>query len=271
MTYSAMPSRFIPYDADGTVVGVMANRFSAVSSYITGGLVNLNAQDPQAGGTAPAAASLVFFWPESRTLLGFLFFDDNQNPGSMTWQGSNDTTNGLDGTFETASTPSGTVTVRTGNTTWRYGVLPMTFTGSKTVLRAYYNGNWYINGLHFYGVKASGQTPDDVIFLDGDTSFAEYTVDKDFGDRPLGTTVVKQFKIKNTSATKTANNTVVTCNDTDFAISTDGVTYVTTFTIATLGAGVSSATLYIRNTTPAPGAALGPRMVRLSAAVGSYT
>jgi hypothetical protein len=247
MTYSAMPSRFIPYDADGTVVGVMANRFSAVSSYITGGLVNLNAQDPQAGGTAPAAASLVFFWPESRTLLGFLFFDDNQNPGSMTWQGSNDTTNGLDGTFETASTPSGTVTVRTGNTTW------------------------YINGLHFYGVKASGQTPDDVIFLDGDTSFAEYTVDKDFGDRPLGTTVVKQFKIKNTSATKTANNTVVTCNDTDFAISTDGVTYVTTFTIATLGAGVSSATLYIRNTTPAPGAALGPRMVRLSAAVGSYT
>jgi len=282
-----MPSRLLPIDADGTVVGQSVSSggtINPVSSYPTAGVVvawvNATTTAVNGGQTDNGHSNTVetfLFFPEQRTILGGIF--SNQVDFSATVNlvdGSNDTTNGADGTWETASFPSGLPgSLGSTSTIWRTGVMPCTFTGAKQTVRlrsAASGGNVTgLGAIHLYGVKFAGQTPDDILFLDGDTTFAEYTVDKDFGDRPLGTTVVKQFKLKNSSATLTANTIVVTCNDADFAISNDGVTYGTTFTVTSLGAGVSSAVFYIRNTTPAPGAALGPRQVRLSAAVGSYT
>ena len=68
-----------------------------------------------------------------------------------------------------------------------------------------------------------------------------------------------------------ANAVVLTCSDADFTISSDGTTYGTTVNITSIAAGAESATLYVKNTTPAPGAALGPRVARITAAVGSWT
>jgi hypothetical protein len=72
---------------------------------------------------------------------------------------------------------------------------------------------------------------------------------------------VRQFRIKNVSATRTAASINIQCNDTDFAISTDNVNWVTTINIASLAPGAESATMYWRCTTPAPGAQLGPRSI----------
>ncbi len=111
-------------------------------------------------------------------------------------------------------------------------------------------GNSSFRILHVYGEKTAGQTPDDVIYIDHDTTpGVEYASPEDFGDQPLGTTVVRQFRLKNTSATKTAN----------------------TINIASLGAGAQSATMYVRCTTPAPGNPLGPRFARIVTTVASYT
>ena len=126
--------------------------------------------------------------------------------------------------------------------------------------------------FHIYGEKAAGETPHDIIFIDHDTTpGVEYAAPEDFGDRPLGTSVVRQFRVKNVSPTLTANSINIQCNDSDFAISTDGVTWVVTINIASLAAGAESATLYMRNTTPAPGNPLGPRFARIVAIVGSWT
>jgi len=272
----------MPVDADGTLVGQSTSSgsngtFAPVTNYPTSteiiNWVNATAS-PSYGGLSSVPATVCFF-PETRTVLGAIWALESNGRVMNALQGSNDTANGGDGTWEAASFASGYPPNLGGtSTSWRDSVKPCTFSAAKSAVRftCTVNGDTgRLGALHLYGVKSAGQTPNDILFLDGDNAFAEYTVDKDFGDRPLGTTVVKQFKLKNSSATLTANTIVVTCNDADFAISNDGVTYGTTFTVTSLGAGVSSAVFYIRNTTPAPGAALGPRQVRLSAAVGSYT
>ena len=126
--------------------------------------------------------------------------------------------------------------------------------------------------LHLYGEKAAGQTPDDIIYINhDDTPGVEYTSPEDFGDQPLGTTVVRQFRVKNASSTKTANTINIQCNDSDFAISEDGSNWVVTINIASLAAGAESSTLYVRCTTPSVGGLLGPRFARLVTTVASYT
>ena len=191
-------------------------------------------------------------------------------------QGSNDTTNGVDGTWETASFPAGNPIGYVTLDAFRSGVKAISFTGGKKTIRFGIGGGYvdkfYIYQVHIYGEKVAGQTPDDVIYIDHDTTpGVEYTAPEDFGDQPLGTTVVRQFRLKNTSATKTANSINVQCNDSDFAISTDGTTWVVTISIASLGPGAQSATMYVRCTTPAPGNLLGPRFARIVTTVASYT
>ena len=104
-----------------------------------------------------------------------------------------------------------------------------------------------------------------------DTPGVEYTACEDFGDQPLGTTVVRQFRLKNTSATKTANTINIQCNDAEAAISTDNVNWVVTINLASLAAGAESPTYYVRYTTPAAGSGLGPRYARIVTLVASYT
>jgi len=274
----------MPLEADGTVVGQMVGSSvgpavdfpsqAIVQNWVLATSSAANAGDSTNDHSSIFVETFCFF-PETRTCLGVMWATYDTGTNVSSFEGSTDSGNGSDGTWEAASLPSGyPVSIGSTATAWRTGVKPCTFTVPKNVVRfkcpTSAGTQSQLGALHLYGVKASGQTPDDILFLDGDNAYAEFTIDKDWGDRALGTTVVKNFKIKNASATKTATTILVTCNDADFAISTDGVTYVTSFTIASLGAGVSSAVLYMRNTTPAPGTALGPRMAQMSVSVGSY-
>lgn len=281
MPYALLPDRRMPYDNDGSQTGA-GNLTSGVYQWYSGTELNeLQDDDFTFVSISITGGGNFVFFPENREVTAYYWIaKTSNNPAdipSKTVYGSLDSVNGLDGTWETGSQPSGTPTYST-NYDWRSGIKPISFTGPKRVFRCI-GGNagvgsqvHYNNIFHLYGEKAAGQTPDDIIYIDHDTTpGTEYTGPEDFGDQPLGTTVVRQFRIKNTSATKTANTINIQCNDADFAISEDGVVWVVTINIASLSAGAESATLYVRSTTPALGALLGPRFARIVTTVASYT
>ena len=284
MPYTALPDRRIPYDNDGTVVG-WYHGVNGLTAYPSGAdLISLNGSSYAAVNTSGLMSSgtmgVLLFFPEQREVTGiYAWLWDDGGAGFEApitgLVGSTDTTNGQDGTWETASLPGG-VPGKVNSYAWRSDIKAVSFTGGKRTVRIYrsigYDGLPRFFALHLYGEKTAGQTPDDVIYIDHDTTpGVEYAAPEDFGDQPLGTTVVRQFRLKNTSATKTANSINVQCNDADFAISTDGVTWVVTINIASLGPGAQSATMYVRCTTPPPGNLLGPRFARIVTTVASYT
>lgn len=281
MPYSALPDMRIPWDNDGTVAGFW-NPTQGVRQWVTGTskAANLNGY---AGAlqTGPdgGCGGFVWFFPEQREFTAvYAMGREEGGNGAMkaitAVTGSNDSVNVLDGTWETASMAGG-YPAWENNYSWRSGIKPVSFTGGKKVVRLYTANSYGCLGYyyaHAYGEKVAGQTPDDVIYIDHDTTpGVEFGAAEDFGDRPLATTVVRQFRIKNTSATKTANSLNIQCNDADFVISTDGSTWVVTINIGSLAAGAESGTMYVRNTTPAAGSLIGPRFARIVAIVGSWT
>jgi hypothetical protein len=263
----------MPYDNDGTVVYAGVGTSGAVTVVSSGDLVELNDYDFAALGSL-VAPTCWYFFPEQREVTAFYYMGVyGAVSGISTVTGSNDSVNGLDGTWQTATLSGGAPTYGDAFS-WRSGIKPISFTGAKRTVRLN-NANTsqdvrlYIT--HLYGEKAAGQTPDDIIYINhDDTPGVEFTAPEDFGDQPLATSVTRQFRVKNTSAL-TANTINIQCNDSDFIISTDGSTWVVTINIASLAAGAESSTMYVRCTTPAVGSALGPRHARIVATVASYT
>ncbi len=301
MPYPALPGRHLAYDNDGTVVATKApsgepvNFSAGLSAYLSGAeKIELNDDDwvstghgnlSQGGGIGVPGNNVFYLWffcPEQREWAAiFAGFSDIGwlSLNGFTIHGSNDTTNGADGTWEVASVGSGGASEQTLDA-WRATWATISFTGSKRVIRiAVRNyggggqGGFQLCTLHLYAKKAAGQTPDDIIFIDQDAGTpAEFTSDEDFGDRPLGTTVTRQFRVKNVSPTKTANNINLQCNDADFTIGTTSTgPWVTSIDIASLLPGAESATMWTKDTTPAPGNLLGPRLARIVCTVGSFT
>jgi hypothetical protein len=295
MAYTAVPDMRMPYDNDGTVLYYYINAgLSATLAFAVGPVNNisqansleLNDNDNVGIGLSGhenanpnnGTCAIWAFFPENREVTAHFACEISLAPASYaeTLQGSTDSTNGTDGTWETASLPSGIAMNNWDFDNWRAGIKPVSFTGPKRVIRDGIGSNngsgSSITNWHWYGEKAAGQTPDDIIFINhDDTPGVEYTAVEDFGDQPLGTTVTRQFRVKNTSATKTANTINIQCNDSYFAISEDGSNWVTTINITSLSAGAESSTLYVRCTTPSPPSTLGPYFNRIVVTVASYT
>jgi hypothetical protein len=290
MPYTAFSDRRMPWDNDGTVLLLYDDYplIGANQAYPSGAnCLALNGYTgPNVGhdGTTMSWPTHVLFFPEQREVTAMWYSASAGIASGISVQdvkGSNDTVNGVDGTWETASyTPPAGVrhAPMISWDQWRSEIFPISFTGGKRTIRLRTHavnpggGGNQLSFLHVYGEKVAGQTPDDVIYINhDDTPGVEYTAPEDFGDQPLGTTVVRQFRVKNASATKTANTVNIQCNDSDFAISTDNVNWVATINIASLAAGAQSATMYVRCTTPAAGNALGPRFARIITTVASYT
>lgn len=289
MSYPALPDHRIPYDIDGTAAYKYSD-FNGCPAALTGAelliaqgivideSVSVELTTVCAGGFR---SGLAFFFPEQRECTGVFAFAYYDNVGDALSSdrivGSNDTTNGLDGTFEVASLPSGgPITGQSRKSdSWRSGIKPVSFTGGKRTVIVTSSNNTRAQRYfccHLYGEKVAGQTPDDVLFVDPDSANAEFPTALDFGDRPLATSVIDNFAIKNASPTKTANGINIQCNDADFALSSDGgATWVVTINITSLAAGAVSSTFKVRNTTPAVGSKLGPRTARITAIVTSWT
>lgn len=295
MSYPALPDHRIPYHRDGTRIGYrisnLQNFNEGIASWMTQTeAIQFNDATYQSVYSGADCMKMWFFFPEQREVTAAYTASTGKGSGSsseridLVLHGSNDTTNGLDGTWEVASFPGGNPHRRSGAESWfnnlpfddwRTQIKPVSFTGAKKAVRLLYGGTAPFNTecfgfVHLYGEKAAGQTPDDVIFIDDNTDL-EFQAALDFGDRPLGTTVARVFRLKNTSSTKTANTVNLQCNDSDFSISADGVTWVATLNFSSLAPGAETSNLYVRCTTPGPGGMLGPRFAEMVVTVGSWT
>lgn len=290
MSYAAVNEHRMPYDVDGTEVGFRSqDGIDTISQMIGNGLAswldstskgNLNKENRAQTwhvGDYRLGGVFWFFFPELREVnkVGLLWNSTNNCTfSSQIIQGSADTTNGVDGTWETAvySMPA----PNTDMDFWRNKIFTLSFSGPVKALRiGFYETSPRFNylglcGIHLYGRKAVGQQPDDVVLTDA--AGVELTSLIDFGDQPEGTTELQSFKIKNTSGSKIANSVNIQLNHTDFTISfsQDGP-WQSVLDISSIGPGSLSSTIFVRNLLGPPLLTLGPKAARAIVTVGSWT
>lgn len=277
MGYPEILHRRIPYDINGTAVGYRASSTysNGLSNWLSSSqLGELNDEDSITlfGGDYSV---IWFFFPERMEIEAGLYVVEyagyGNSPDLYELQGSNDTTNGMDGTWETAVFPSGKpFAYNPGMYYWREGIKPISFSTTYKVIRfRASHGYGGVRYVHLYGRKAAMETPDDILFCD--PAGNEKTALKDWGDRPEGTTVIDSFKLKNSSTTKIASNVNLQLNHGDLSLSfSEEGPWTATLDITSIAPGSLSSTLYVRHTLGGPPLILGPRAGRCIVTVGSW-
>ena len=290
MPYPTLPGRRFEYDVGGGSVYFGNDINEITTALTTEQMAELNNTDntnivmQKNVYNATALLTVWVFLPEKYVVagLGMMHILSNWSGSGVTISGSADSTNGLDGTWINATLPNGAIPkVMLDDDQWRDSIQPCTFSEAIKVLRLIYSGGYdfaddasvRIYALHIYGVKAAGEVPDDILFLDDDASGdPEFIRDLDFGDRPEGTTVTHRIKLLNSSTTKIANNLTLSLIDVDFTFSMDeGATWVTGATITSLAPQGMSSSILIKNTIPPPTQTLGPRAPRFEVTIGSWS
>ena len=292
MPYPTLPGRRFEYDVGGGSV-YYGNDINDITTALT---TEQMAQLNGIGNTSIVISKEVYHSETVRTVWVFLperyviaglgmihrVYTTGGASGSIAVTGSADSTNGLDGTWINATLPNGAIPANLiDDDVWRDSIQPCTFSEAIKVLRLRYfapfdavdDSRISIYALHIYGVKAAGEVPDDILFLDDDASGdPEFIRDLDFGDRPEGTTVTHRIKLLNSSTTKIANNLTLSLIDVDFTFSMDeGATWVTGATITSLAPQGVSSSILIKNTIPPPPQMLGPRAPRFEVTIGSWS
>jgi len=292
MPYPTLPGRRFEYDIGGGSV-YYGNDINDITTILSLELMNrLNSENNSATvlyvetGNVGIVRTLWVFLPEKYVVAGLgmvhKLYRDGAYTGSVTVAGSPDSTNGLDGTWIDAVLPNGAIPpYMMDDDVWRDSIQPCTFSEPVKVLRLRYYASGgsgdlsriYLYALHIYGVKAAGELPDDILFLDDDTSGdPEFIRDMDWGDRQEGTTIMKRIKLFNSSTTKIAHNLSISLIDTDLLFSMDeGVTWITGATITSLAPQGTSASIIVKNTIPPPTQLLGPRAPRFEVSIGSWS
>ena len=285
MPYVAINERRIPYDIDGSAVAyrsgfanpgpdVLLNQYPTWLSSLQMGQLNSETRNLNIGSPGQLMWAFFFFLTELTeiTAVSFLFSSDSNELSTLLILGSSDSTNGIDGTWE-----SGVFSTQSSSDRadwWRENVVSLSFSGPvkciKLGLGATTSGRLTPKAIHLFGRKAAGQTPDDIVFTDASGDILTALVD--FGDVPEGTTSYQQIRVKNASATKNANDINLQFNhsDFDFSYSPTGP-WVSVIDISSLGPGSLSSVIYVRNHLNPPLLALGPKAARIIASVGSWT
>lgn len=297
MGYPTLPGRAIPYHEDGSVLKCIEASVGTVHSVSASEAAELNDQDYVDQGLGSPDIDytddgyLVIFFPEQRDITGVFFItttgagaDAFRGPVSV--EGSNDTTNGLDGTWETATAPDGLNDGTHNFDSWRdggsggEGWQDISFSsGPYETIRIKVDTSqaggcqgFYI--CHVYGSKGAGETPDDIIFVDPDNSNNEFSLPQDFGEVPAGTSQIDKFALQNTSGTLTANNIDLTVDDPEDVIrisSSSGGPWNVSMNITSLGPGAQSADFYVKSEAPAPPTDLEPKRAPINVTVGSWS
>ncbi len=288
MPYPTLPGRKFEYDVGGGSVYYGNDINDITTAMTTEQMSKLNSIGNSSSvlsvgwSSGGGARTIWVFLPEKYVVAGLGMIhrmaSDYGATMSVTVAGSADSTNGLDGTWINATLPNGAIPlVMMDDDVWRDSIQPCTFSEAIKVLRVRFKSSYFsdanIYALHIYGVKATGEVPDDVLFLDDDASGdPEFIRDLDFGDRPEGTTLTHRIKLFNSSTTKIANNLTLSLIDTDFTFSMDeGTSWVTGATITSLAPQGASSSIIIKNTIPPPTQMLGPRAPRFEVTIGSWS
>ncbi len=284
MLYSVFTDRAIPYHLDGSVVKIIDLPIGVVKSLTSAEMQELNDEDLVSIGVGAAASLLVVFFPELRDISAIFAIETTSNlQGSELLsaisglKGSADSTNGLDGTWVDATLPGGYPAATNDFDGWRKGIKAVTGLGGIKALRfniPVSTGNSKLNILHLYGHKTAGQTPRDILFLDAENADAEFAIPLDFGDRPAGTSAIRQIKVKNVDPTLTASTLVIESidpvDDIRLSDTADGP-WVTSKTITSLAPNTASAIIYVKCETDVPPTPLGPMRAPIKATVGAWS
>lgn len=287
--YPDVPGNRMAYHRDGSV-GFFIDNANVVSSLTTGNLQTINDESDTSYQLWPAVSSggptntryVGVIFPELRDIVAY--FRAGTSPGlfggpAPFLQTSPDSNTGLDGTWTTVDTSAASSTTVPN---YRTSIILLAAQTAKKAIR--FGSGWSASGpvnvysLHFYGKPTAGQVRY-LIFTD--TLGVEVTgAYFDYGDDPRGgPPETKSFQIKNGHASLTANSIVLSCSTLtdkspsfvdDYTFSTDNVTFTATINIGNLGPGASSATLFVKRTTPI-GATLSLEAPLFSAVAGSWT
>lgn len=264
--YNDAPGARMAVDADGTI-GLYC--ILAVGSFTVGmpppvpwtemsaaQLIQVNNEDASddinLGGNDYLTAII---FPETRDIDG-VFFGSNALSNSAS-DYSLDTTNAVDGSFTTLSYAG---FAWTNDDDYRDNITSKSITGVRCL--RFFNGqiNADVSAWHVYGSIASGQTPDRILFLDeaSGLEFGQSTAPEimDFGDRPRGSILDHEFRLRNNSTVAGNNLTATTIAltrealtgsmDTWMTYDEAGGGFMTSETVTSLAPETNSALLTLR-------------------------
>lgn len=265
------PGRLFAYDADGSA------GFKDAGALTAANLTTLNSEAGglNYGGGDGSLHRLGFIFPELRDIVGIhcgITFAGNG--GGVSMETSADSTTGADGTWTLRTAP-----VRSTN--FRTGVQTYSLTGVKAIRWNATLGSSFpsvtFSKLHVYGELAASSSR---------LALWHPTLDQplggaglDMGDVPRSATATKNYRLKNLSATLTANTIVTSAVAlTDASPTVVGVMtfdyagggYAATHTLSSLAPGIISG-VYTLRMQPTASAALGTWRQRVKTSTTSWT
>jgi hypothetical protein len=294
--YPDPPSRRMAYDEDGTIVITSAGSGALAETLVEVTTANKRlwnnetwATTVSVGNGASLTPYYIMIFPELRDVTHVyrnLMSDTFRTSNSLiTFEGSIDTTTGLDGTWTAIGTYTAVNTNTMPNYRTQIGVL-----GANGIKAIRYRSNptgqievteWA--QWHLYGHKSAGQSPHRIDFVDvGGNNLA---IDFDYGDQPRNTARIWQpsdtynqgsgLYLRNRSTTKQAQSVSVThealTSDiaTYMSLSKDNVTYGSSVSYTTINPLQTVGPIYVRHN-PTNVATLGLKAARLQVTVGTW-
>lgn len=245
-------------ESDGVAIAYPYTEFSA------GDRQDLNGEDASVKKTAGGGVSsnawmiLGLIFPELRDIDGY-FWNGTANGPDQSWlYTSADTTNGRDGSWSALG--SQVLRAATDLEAYRDHITSAAVTGVRSVfslIREQGTGTTaLLRRFHIYGDIAAGETPDRLLWIDEVTG-VEFTADKDYGDVPRGGSEDIEVRLKNNSATLTANTLSYTTEDFYLDMATwmtltlpGGSTFQASQNIASLAAATTTGIITVRRVTP---------------------
>lgn len=285
-SYLDAPAPRMLYDRDGTVGLNIATGYASIVSQLSA--ATLLALNDETSTNAVTGNGICLIFPQLRDIRGMLIryleTGTGSSPSISGTQWSANTTNGIDGTWAAVATIGA---YGAGDPVqYRQSIQSVTLNGVKGLRWAQGGGGATITyrTVHLYGSLTAGETPDRIRMwhptldepLDDLTSADSAHLD--WGDTARGTTADKTFRIKNNSATLTANSVDVSVNvptDTSPTVASqhtlsNGGAFAASVNIGNLTPGQISSVITLRRTT-ASNATLSLWTARVIVNPGSWT
>lgn len=259
-----LPNPRFEYDRDGTrIYQIIGTTVTEVTGSPPTSMNDENSGSnwrPIAGGF-----SVLFVFPELRDIT-HMFMDtwSAGNTSKVEW--SNDSTTGLDGTWNTAAAAFPVSGTNLTETRYRVDIQTMTgLTGIKMLRITAPGGSNAFNTIHMYGKASAGQNLNRLRFWHPtlDAPLDDYPAWLDWGNVAQNSSDTRQFRVKNDSPSLTAGGVKVfmqalsESNPTQVSqhtLSSDNVTFVPSVSpglaLGNLNAQAISGILYLKRSTP---------------------
>ncbi len=294
--YPDVPAARMSYDRDGSTVAHISSG-GVVSTYGAGTVTDFNREIATSRAVIHSTFSGNNNWgilfPEPRDINAYHITWDSDNGTGISLnqvEYSTNTTTLADGTWTTIHASFGNTYIGIGGPTNVIALRnSITSTGLITGVKALRwnvssggnaaSDNFRLCLMHLYGAPSAGQAPNRLRFWLPATNAEVGGAYMDWGNVPASTTINRDIRVKNPSATLTANDVVLSSealtpgspsHASMHTFSTDNVNFFSSLNIGNLAPGAISAVVRVRRTTTA-GSQLSLWWTRIVAQAGSWT